>query len=63
MNFDQWTHAISREVTAFNDNGPKVSNRFLEAYENELNEEEENAISNSKAKTNRRDLSSLRGGR
>ena len=63
MNFDQWAHAITREVTAFSDNGAKNSNRFLEAYEDELNEEEENAISIPMTKANSRDLSSQRAGR
>ena len=63
MNFDQWAHAITREVAAFSDNGPKDSNRFLEAYEDELNEEEENAILVPKAKANSRDSSFVRTGR
>ncbi len=50
MDFDQWSQSISREVAAFTDNGPKVSNRFLEAYEDELNEEEEIAILSVKKK-------------
>jgi len=63
MNFDQWAHAITREVAAFSDSGPKDSNRYLEAYEDELNEDEENAILMPKAKANSRDLSSQRAGR
>ena len=54
MNYDQWTQSINRDVTTFNDGGPKVSNRLLEAYEDELNEEEELSILESKAKTNNR---------
>jgi hypothetical protein len=49
MDFDQFIQSISREVVAFNDTGPKVSNRLLEAYEDELNEEEELSILESKA--------------
>ena len=51
MDFDQFIQSISREVIAFNDAGPKVSNRLLEAYEDELNEEEEMAITEAKAKS------------
>jgi hypothetical protein len=54
MNYDQWTQSINRDVTAFNDSGPKVVNRLLEAYEDELNEEEELSILESGAKTKSR---------
>jgi hypothetical protein len=57
MNFDQWNQSIGREVTAFNDGGPKVSNRLLEAYEDELNEEEELSILEPKAKMKNRGYS------
>jgi hypothetical protein len=63
VNFDQWIQAISREVIAFNDSGPKVSNRFLEAYEDELNEEEELSILESKAKVNSFNFSSHLSGK
>jgi hypothetical protein len=63
MDFDQWTQSICREVAAFTDNSPKVSNRFLEAYEDELNEEEEIAILSAKTKVNNGNLSSMRPGK
>jgi hypothetical protein len=63
MDYDQWTQSISREVAAFTDNGPKVSNRFLEAYEDELNEEEETATMRGKTQVKNSGLSSTRVGR
>ena len=54
MNYDQWTQSITRDVTTFNDSGPKVVNRLLEAYEDELNEEEELSNLELKAKTKNR---------
>jgi uncharacterized protein YeaO (DUF488 family) len=63
MDFDQWTQSISREVTAFSDNSPKVSNRFLEAYEDELNEEEEIAILGANTKMKTGNLSALQLGK
>ncbi len=57
MNFDQWNQSIGRDVTAFNDSGPKVSNRLLEAYEDELNEEEELSLLESKPQKQNRGYS------
>jgi hypothetical protein len=52
MDFNQWNNAISRDVTAFNDTSPKEINRLLEAYEDELNEEEDVSALESKTKMN-----------
>jgi hypothetical protein len=63
MNYEDWSQAISREVTAFNESGPKVSNPFLEAYEDELNEQEELSLLQPKVKMNSFSFSSHLSGK